>query len=76
MTSATTAISVPTGAYIILPDLFMYYNYTSFYVIEDGSMIAYAIEYFYGQSYIIRVRFTTRIIPVLHMKGAIKYEIY
>ena len=30
------------------PDSFMYYNYTSFYVIEDGSMITYAVEYFYG----------------------------
>ena len=54
----------------------MYYNYTSFYVIEDGSMITYAVEYSYGQSYIIKVRFTTRIISVLYMKGAIKYEIY
>ena len=32
----------------ISPDSFMYYNYTSFYVIEDGSMITYAVEYFYG----------------------------
>lgn len=32
--------------------------------------------YSYGQSYIIKVRFTTRIILVLYMKGAIKYEIY
>ena len=31
----------------ISPDSFMYYNYTSFYVIEDGSMIRYAVEYFY-----------------------------
>ena len=30
------------------PDSFMYYNYTSFYVIEDGSMITYAVEYSYG----------------------------
>ena len=57
-------------------DSFMYYNYTSFYVMEDGSMITYAVEYSYGQSYIIKVRFTTRIISVLYMKGAIKYEIY
>ena len=26
----------------------MYYNYTSFYVMEDGSMITYAVEYSYG----------------------------
>ena len=32
----------------ISPDSFMYYNYTSFYLIEDGSMITYAVEYFYG----------------------------
>ena len=31
----------------ISPDSFMYYNYTSFYVIEDGSMITYAVEYSY-----------------------------
>ena len=30
------------------PDAFMYYNYTSFYVMEDGSMITYAVEYSYG----------------------------
>ena len=33
-------------------------------------------DHSYGQSYIIKVRFTTRIISVLYMKGAIKYEIY
>ena len=33
----------------ISPDSFMYYNYTSFYVIEDGSMITYAVEYFYDK---------------------------
>ena len=34
---------------IISPDAFMYYNYTSFYVMEDGSMITYAVEYSYGK---------------------------
>ena len=33
-------------------------------------------DHSYGQSYIIKVRFTTRIISVLYMKGAIKYEMY
>ena len=27
----------------------MYYNYTSFYVMEDGNMIRYAVEYSYGR---------------------------
>ena len=27
----------------------MYYNYTSFYVMEDGSMITHAVEYSYGR---------------------------
>lgn len=36
----------------------------------------YSVRSSYGQSYIIRVRFTARIISVLYMKGAIKYEIY
>lgn len=27
----------------------MYYNHTSFHVIEDGNMITYAVEYFYGE---------------------------
>ena len=51
-----------TGAWIVMPggDLFGDYH-------VSGS---------YGQSYIIRVRFTARIISVLYMKGAIKYEIY
>ena len=31
----------------ISPDSFMHYNYTSFYVMEDGSMITYAVDYFY-----------------------------
>lgn len=31
------------------PDAFMYYNYTSFHVMEDGSMITYAVEYSYGK---------------------------
>ena len=34
----------------ILPDSFMYHNYTYFYVIKDGSMYTYAIEYSYGVS--------------------------
>ena len=34
----------------ISPDAFMYYNYTSFYVMEDGSMITYAVEYPYGDA--------------------------
>lgn len=40
-----------SGSYgrIISPDSFMYYNYTSFYVMEDGSMITYAVEYSYGR---------------------------
>lgn len=33
----------------ISPDAFMYYNYTSFYIMEDGSMITYAVEYSYGK---------------------------
>ena len=32
----------------ISSDSFMHYNYTSFYVMEDGSMITYAVEYSYG----------------------------
>ena len=34
----------------ISPDAFMYYNYTSFYVMEDGSMTTYAVEYSYGDA--------------------------
>lgn len=42
--------SVSTDSYGRLsPDSFMYYNYTSFYVMEDGSMITYAVEYSYGK---------------------------
>lgn len=41
-------LTIPTGAFIS-PDSFMYYNYTSFYVMEDGSMITYAVEYSYGK---------------------------
>ena len=36
------------------PDSFMYYNYTSFYVMEDGSMITHSVEYSYG------IAFTSR----------------
>ena len=42
----------------------------------DVDYSQYYVTYSYGQSYIIKVRFTTRIISVLYMKGAIKYEIY
>lgn len=35
-------------AHLLSLDSFMYYNYTSFYIIEDGSMITYAVEYSYG----------------------------
>ena len=50
-TSITTTVStVPTGERS--PDAFMYYNYTSFYVMEDGSMITYAVEYSYGNNLI------------------------
>ena len=37
------------GRIYFSPDSFMYYNYTSFYVIEDGSMSTYAVEYSYGR---------------------------
>lgn len=46
--SATVPTTVPTGALYRLTS-FMHYNYTSFYIIEDGSMTTYAIEYFYGE---------------------------
>ena len=46
--SATTVSRIPTGDHLLSPDAFMYYNYTSFYVMEDGSMITYAVEYSYG----------------------------
>ena len=46
--ATTTIPTFPTG--VLSPDAFMYYNYTSFYVIEDGSMITYAVEYSYGKS--------------------------
>ena len=35
-------------ALVISSDSFMYYNYTSFYVIEDGIMIRYVVECSYG----------------------------
>lgn len=43
---------------------------------SENTSSGYNIDLSYGQSYIIRVRFTARIISVLYMKGAIKYEIY
>lgn len=45
------------------------------YIASDGSIYRNGIiDHSYGYSYIIRVRFTARIISVLYMKGAIKYE--
>ena len=46
MVITTSSPALPTG--VRSPDAFMYYNYTSFYVMEDGSMITYAVEYSYG----------------------------
>ena len=43
---------------------------------SENTSSGYNIDLSYGQSYIIKVRFTARIISVLYMKGAIKYEIY
>ena len=59
-TSATSTMWVgfPAGG-VYSPDSFMYYNYTSFYVMEDGSMITHSIEYSYGKinySYLNLVR--------------------
>lgn len=50
----------------------------AFRITSDGVVgySEYGVALSYGQSYIIRVRFTARIISVLYMKGAIKYEIY
>ena len=54
-------------------------SYDAYYVYSSG-VVYYGYDLnvgrSYGQSYIIRVRFTARIISVLYMKGAIKYEIY
>ena len=38
----------------------MYYNYTSFYVMEDGSMITHAVEYSYGMIYTTKKKFKFR----------------
>ena len=43
---------------------------------DVGIVDDYGVDYSYGYQYIIRMRFTARIISVLYMKGAIKYEIY
>ena len=45
---ANTSYFKSYGRILLSPDSFMYYNYTSFYVMEDENMITYAIEYSYG----------------------------
>ena len=77
-TTATTVSTVPTVLIHTSPGT--NYSRGAWSILSSGdsenTSSGYNIDLSYGQSYVIRVRFTARIISVLYMKGAIKYEIY